>query len=499
MGLISRQAAVYFLGTVFTVAAGYFFKIYVARILGPDGLGLYALGMRTMELLALFGALGATETAARFVGVFKADEDFGRIRLILSSGLKAVVFASVALAVLLILVREWVGSRVLGTPSLVPYLSLFALMLPLSTLNGFLGGYLRGHQEVTLRTVVNAFIQFPVKIAATVALFSLGLGLSGYVLGEIVGLALAVGLLFKVAMRLTPAATPRDSGTVSLPRREMMDFAGSMVGMALLGYLSAKLAEPLLGVYLGAGEVGIYSVALATAAFVPVLLKSLNTIFGPVVSELHRKGELALMGRLYQTSTKWCLALTWPLVCVLWLHAEDLMRIFGEDFARGGPALAVLAIGQLVNVAVGSAGQLLIMTGHQRIEVRIQFAAAVVSIASLLLLVPRLGVLGAAIAFSLVLALANLLRLFFVFSILSISPYNRRYVKLLVPMILSGGSVYVIQAVTPAVSGLFWLKPLLGLLVAYVAQVSLSLIMSLDDDDRLIWNAVLSKTSARIR
>jgi O-antigen/teichoic acid export membrane protein len=171
------------------------------------------------------------------------------------------------------------------------------------------------------------------------------------------------------------------------------------------------------------------------------------------------------------------------------------MRIFGEDFVRGGSALAVLAIGQLVNVAVGSAGQILVMTGHQRWEVRIQFAAAVLSIVSLLLLVPRLGVLGAAIAFGMVLATANLLRLFFVFSILNISPYNRRYVKLLVPVISSGGSVYLLQAVTPALNGLFWLKPLLGLLVAYVVLVFLSLTTSLDDDDRLILNAVLSKTS----
>ena len=100
----------------------------------------------------------------------------------------------------------------------------------------------------------------------------------------------------------------------------------------------------------------------------------------------------------------------------------------------------------------------------------------------------------AAIAFGLVLAAANLLRLFFVFSILNISPYNRRYAKFLVPVILSGGSVYLLQAATPALSDLFWLKPLIGLFVAYVVLVLLSLRLSLDDDDRLILNAVVSKT-----
>ena len=63
-----------------------------------------------------------------------------------------------------------------------------------------------------------------------------------------------------------------------------------------------------------------------------------------------------------------------------------------------------------------------------------------------------------------------------------------------VPVILSGGSVYLLQAATPALSDLFWLKPLIGLFVAYVVLVLLSLRLSLDDDDRLILNAVVSKT-----
>jgi O-antigen/teichoic acid export membrane protein len=270
-----------------------------------------------------------------------------------------------------------------------------------------------------------------------------------------------------------------------------------MMGMTLLGFLTAKLAEPLLGVHLGAREVGIYSVALTTAAFVPVLLDSLNTIFGPVISELHPKGELELLKRLYQASTKWCLALTWPLVCVIVLHAEDLMRIFGNDFAHGGTALAVLALAQLVNVAVGSAGQLLIMTGLQRIEFRIRVAAAALSIIFLLLLVPWLGVSGAAIAFGATIALTNLLRLGFVFSKLSISPYNQRYLKLLYPVFLSGLVVLVLRATMPAMGDLFWLRPVIGLLVAYAVLAGLSLALSLDSDDRLIWNAVLSRVRSK--
>src|SRR5271157_1969814 len=70
IGSISRQSAVYFAGTILTAAAGYFFKIYLARRLGAEALGLYALGMSIVGFLGLFNAVGLPTTAARFVAEY---------------------------------------------------------------------------------------------------------------------------------------------------------------------------------------------------------------------------------------------------------------------------------------------------------------------------------------------------------------------------------------------------------------------------------------------
>src|SRR5260370_7063058 len=66
MGSISRQSAVYFAGTIFTLGIGAFFKIYVARTLGAEALGVYALGMTIVGFLGLFHALGLPTAPARF-------------------------------------------------------------------------------------------------------------------------------------------------------------------------------------------------------------------------------------------------------------------------------------------------------------------------------------------------------------------------------------------------------------------------------------------------
>ncbi len=80
MGHISRHSAVFFAGTIFTAAAGYLFKIYLARVLGAEALGIYALGMTIVGLLGIFNALGLPYSAVRFVAAYSATGKFDLLR-----------------------------------------------------------------------------------------------------------------------------------------------------------------------------------------------------------------------------------------------------------------------------------------------------------------------------------------------------------------------------------------------------------------------------------
>ena len=101
-----------------------------------------------------------------------------------------------------------------------------------------------------------------------------------------------------------------------------------------------------------------------------------------------------LLGRLFQTLTKWILGLTLPLGCVIIVFARELMRIFGPEFEAGWPILVIGTVGQLINCGVGSVGYLLLMSGQQRRLIRIQAVMAVVMVGLSLLLIPKLGLTG---------------------------------------------------------------------------------------------------------
>lgn len=491
-GTLSRQSVVFLSGTFFTALCGYLFKIYVGRHLGAEGLGLFALGMATVTAATAFAYLGLPQMLACFVAVHKATARDGRLRGLLQHTVKLLAISTGICAGLLVLSRHLLAGPIFGAPGLAEYLPLFALLLPVGGLNALVGQYLRGHQEVSRRTMVNHFVQFPVKIVLTVGLFTAGWGLAGYVLAEVGSNLVALLLLVIFAARFTP---PSDGQKVTLESDER-SYAGTMIGQSLLTFLNSRADIFVLGLLSSTDQVGIYSIAVATGAFVPTLLRSVNSVFGPMVSNLHARGELRLLERLFQTSTKWCLGLTWPLVVVLIFFSETLMGIFGDEFRVGGPALALLALGHLVNVGTGSVGSLLNMSGHQRFELHTGTATALLILALNLWWIPRWGLIGAAAAVACGLAISNLLRTFLVQRFLGLVPYSVRTLRLALPMITSGLATWWVWSWTTAGTQH---REILGLgaavLLSYSSFLAAAALTALDSDDRLILRAI----GARLR
>ena len=95
MGHISRHSGVFFLGTMFTALAGYLFKLYVARMLGAEALGIFALGMTFVGFLGVFAALGLPQSAVRFVALYNASNRHEELRNFLTRALGLLFLANI--------------------------------------------------------------------------------------------------------------------------------------------------------------------------------------------------------------------------------------------------------------------------------------------------------------------------------------------------------------------------------------------------------------------
>ncbi|MGH9512481.1 MAG: flippase [Terriglobales bacterium] len=489
MGHISRHAFVFFLGTIFTAVAGYLFKVYLARVLGAEALGVYALGMTIVGLLGVFNALGLPQAAVRFVAAYGAQGKVELLKKFLGRSIALLLISNLLLAGVFLLIGPWIAVHFYHTPVLSRYLLLFAMIMVLGALTTFLAQVLAGYKDVMLRTLITNFIGTPLVIALSVGLIAFGLGLRGYILAQVLSAVAVLALLTVAVLRLTPHGPAFFLTMFSPLEKEVVSFSALAFGVSMLGFLMAQSDKVLIGVYLNARDVGIYAVAMALVSFVPIILQSVNQIFSPIIADLYARSELATLARIFQSLAKWSLGLTLPLAAVLIIFARPLMRIFGHDFEIGWPILIIGTIGQLVNCGVGSVGYLLQMSNYQRELVRVQAVMAFVIVALGFLLIPRWGIVGAATAAAIVNLTSNLWYLWEVRRKLGMSPYNRSYFRLVLPL---AGTLGVLLIGHKFMFGFRpeWVLIASALIAGYGIFIGIALSFGLDSDDQMILRAI---------
>jgi len=121
--------------------------------------------------------------------------------------------------------------------------------------------------------------------------------------------------------------------------------------------------------------------------------------------------------------SSWALiAYSIPVFAGIVLGGEYLLAIFGEAYIEGYEVLVVLSVGQLFNALAGPVGLVMTMTGHQLKSTYILSLAAVINIVLNVLLIPILGLVGAAYATAIVTVAWNLAMLMYVSSQLNLNP-----------------------------------------------------------------------------
>lgn len=491
VGHISKHSGVLFLGTLFTLVIGYGFKVYLARVLGAEALGIYALGITLVGFVGVFNSLGLVEAAVRFAAVYRAAQKPLQLRALLWRGGTILLAVNLLLAAIFLATGGIVARRFYHSPALAGYIPWFAALLLLGSISTFYGRILAGYKAIGRRTLVTNFIGSPATMLLALLLISMGWGLRGYLLAQVLGAVLVIALLLALVWQLTPReARP----FLRWPRLEpeVWSFSTAALGILLLEFLMGQVDKISLGFYLGARSVGIYSVAAAMVAYVSVVLNSVNQVFSPVIAGLHAKGDIAMLGRLYKGLTKWVLGLTLPLAITVMVCARPLMRIFGHEFEAGWPILIVGTTGQLVNCGVGSVSLLLLMSGNQRRLLRVQIAMAAFMLIACFALIPVWGVLGAAVAAAITNAGTNFWNLLGVRKELGFSPFSPGFTRLLVPSVAS-----VLVALFIRHEANFfahdWLVIAISLLAAYGVFAAVVALTGLDADDRMIVNAILSR------
>jgi len=120
---------------------------------------------------------------------------------------------------------------------------------------------------------------------------------------------------------------------------------------------------------------------------------------GPKFSELFHSNKMDELFHVAKKSAKLIFWSTSPILLGFVVFGEPVLKLaFGTAFGVAYPALVLLAIGQFVHSISGAAGLFMNMTGNQKALRNIMLIAAVLNIGITIILIPSLGICGAAVA-----------------------------------------------------------------------------------------------------
>ena len=167
----------------------------------------------------------------------------------------------------------------------------------------------------------------------------------------------------------------------------------------LSGLLLTQIDLYVVSATLGGLAVARYGAASRVAVLLALPLAAVNLALPAVVAELHARHDLARLEAVLRSTAAAATVIAAAVTAAVALFGSDVMRlVFGAGYGHAGTVLLILCIGQLGNVACGSCGLTLVMTGHQRTAAKVAVVAIVLALPLVIVGVHVDGIEGAALA-----------------------------------------------------------------------------------------------------
>ena len=375
----------------------------IARALGVEGFGLYALGWTVLQLGQSVGHLGLTDGVVRLLPRYRGV-DSARVKSILLRALGLSILAGCVLAGLLAAFGEELADHVFAKPRVTAVLLALAPALAVAPVMHVAAAATRatGAMRYSIITV-EAGLPILLLMAAC------GLWLAG---PSVVAMALATSV---VVVGIAMAALTQvwwlyraDLTPASAPTREpdrLLSFSLSALSLGVTTLLMLWSDRLFIGAFRPAVEVGAYHAASQISMLLIIVFWPLSAVLAPFAAAAAWETRRDELRRAYQDVYRWALYLAGPAAALVLEFADlILVSIYGPAFAVATQPARVLIAGQLVYLLGGAAGTLLVMTGHERLWLIHAATAVGVNLALNGLLVPRYGMLGAAVATAIALA-----------------------------------------------------------------------------------------------
>jgi len=184
---------------------------------------------------------------------------------------------------------------------------------------------------------------------------------------------------------------------------------------------------------------GIYSIGFFVANILSIPMASLNSLVGAKISYHFSSDNLIKIKDLYQRSSDISFIVSVGLLLLVWFNLKDIFLLTpnSESLLLSAPVVLYLGLSKVVNGVTGVNQAILIYSSRYRWNLVLILLMGFVTVCTNLLLIPRMGITGAALATLLSLTVFNVVKFFFIWYLFKMQPFSRASLYILLLGILT--------------------------------------------------------------
>ncbi len=414
--------AIVFIISIIAAFLGYLIRIVMARNLSVEEYGLFFAMFTLMSLLAPLHSIGLSAALVKFIPEFLVKKLPRKI----SSSIFLVIICQVGTFVVFSLaalgLSGFLAEHYFKTPLAKPALFLFIVILLFSNLRFMVRSIYQAFQKMTtyagMYLIENSLILilFFYMLRATRSIFT--------AIYSYIGVYIFIFIVFSIIFLKMFNIFKYKGGLDKSLAKNLFKFSIPVVLSGVGGTVVVYTDTLVLTYFRTLAEVGIYNVVVPTVMMLQFFGSSIASVIFPMVSELWTRKKKKFLESGLEILEKYTFVMLIPAVLVVFAFAQIILNLmFGPEYVSGALTLKILVIAILFLVMYAINSTTFSGIGRPEIATKILLQGAVINLVLNILIIPKLGIVGA--------ALSSLITYLFIFLLSAVK--LRKFIKIKLP------------------------------------------------------------------
>jgi stage V sporulation protein B len=389
-----KGSAIVFIMYLVGGVIGYATRLYLAHTLTVAEFGLFYAIISFAGFLTVFRDPGLSSAMTKYIAEFNAKKDMVSVKSTLLIVIALELLLAIAVTAIVIVFSGYLATSYFKTSEAIMPLEIimFSYIVSAFVIIQFL---FQGIGKIKYYSIVE-----PVRNVSTFLfiLLFIYLGVTGVALGYLMGAIILVVIMFILAVKSFPFFSIKSNISRGLTKK-IVSFGAPIFLTGVSGTILGNIDTIVITFFLSTSEVGFYQAAFSTSQLLWVLSGTATVVLFPMVAELWAKNDRATLSKIIGLLIKFSFILVIPAVLVFAAFPEVIIRmLFGSEFLPAAVPLQILALSSLFYPIFAITTNSIVGIGKPGINMKIVALTATLNLILNIILVPYIGITGAATA-----------------------------------------------------------------------------------------------------